>query len=137
MQVKTTRYHLITTRMAIVIVVQSLSHIWLFCNSMDHTPPGSFIHGISWWLSGKESTCQCRRYRFNFWVRKLPWRRKWQPSPVFLPGKSHGQRSLVAIVHWVSKSQTPLSTPSTCKPLGGKFSLVVSFQYCTQALCGC
>ena len=49
-------------------------------------------------LSGKESTCQCRRLRrheFDPWVRKIPWRRKWQPSPVFLPGKSHGQRSLV------------------------------------------
>ena len=47
-----------------------------------------------WWLSSKESTCQCRRRRFNPWVGKIPWRRKWQPMPVFLPGKSHGQRSL-------------------------------------------
>ena len=37
---------------------------------------------------------QCRRCRFDPWVRKIPWRRKWQPTPVFLPGKSHGQRSL-------------------------------------------
>jgi len=34
-------------------------------------------------------------HRFNPWVGKIPWRRKWQPIPVFLPGKSHGQRSLV------------------------------------------
>ena len=47
-----------------------------------------------WWLSGKESACQCRRYRFNPWVRKSPWRRKWQPNTLFLPEKSHGQRSL-------------------------------------------
>ena len=46
------------------------------------------------WLSGKESACQCRRPRFNSWVGKIPWRRKWQPTPVFLPGESHGQRSL-------------------------------------------
>ena len=48
--------------------------------------------------SGKEPTCQCRRHkrlRFDPWVRKIPWRRAWQPIPVFLPGKSHGQRSLV------------------------------------------
>ena len=32
---------------------------------------------------------------FNTWVRKIPWSRKWQPTPVFLPGESHGQRSLV------------------------------------------
>ena len=51
--------------------------------------------GFPWWLSGKESTCQCRRHRYNPWVRKTPWRRKWQTTPVFLPGKSHGQRSLV------------------------------------------
>ena len=47
------------------------------------------------WLSSKESICQCRRRRFDSWVSKIPWRRKWQPAPVFLPGKSHGQRSLV------------------------------------------
>ena len=46
------------------------------------------IHGLPRWLSGKESDCQCRRFRFN------PWRRKRQPSPEFLPGESHGQRSL-------------------------------------------
>ena len=34
-------------------------------------------------------------HRFDPWVGKIPWRRKWQPPPVFLPGKSHGQRSLV------------------------------------------
>ena len=42
----------------------------------------------------KESACQCRRCRFDPWVRKIPWRRKWQPTPVFLPGELHGQRSL-------------------------------------------
>ena len=50
---------------------------------------------LSWWFSGKESTCQCRRHRFDPWVEKIPWRKKWQPIPVFLPGKSHGQRSLM------------------------------------------
>ena len=43
--------------------------------------------------SGKESTCQCRRHkrcRFDHWVRKIPWRRKEQPTPAFLPGKFHG-----------------------------------------------
>ena len=40
-------------------------------------------------------TCQCRRPRFDSWVWKILWRRKWQPTPVFLPGEYHGQRSLV------------------------------------------
>ena len=48
----------------------------------------------SWWLSGKESACHRRRLGFNLWVGKIPWRRKWQPSSVILPGKSHGQRNL-------------------------------------------
>ena len=46
---------------------------------------------------GKEPACQCRspeRCGFNPWIRKIPWRRKWQPTPVFLPRKFHGQRSL-------------------------------------------
>ena len=50
--------------------------------------------GLSRWLSGKESGCQCRRLGFDPWVRKIPWRRKWQPTAVFLPGEPHGQRSL-------------------------------------------
>ena len=47
--------------------------------------------------SGKEPACQCRRHEtpgFNLWVGKIPWRRKWQPTSGFLPGRSHGQRSL-------------------------------------------
>ena len=47
--------------------------------------------------SGKEPACQCRRYkrcRFDPWVGKIPWKRKWQPTLVFLPGESHGLRSL-------------------------------------------
>ena len=46
-------------------------------------------------LSGKEPTCPCRRPEFHPWIRKIPWRRKWLPTPVFLPGEFHGQRSLV------------------------------------------
>ena len=42
--------------------------------------------GLPWWLSGKESSCQYRRHSFDPWVEKIPWRRKWQPTPVFLPG---------------------------------------------------
>ena len=55
------------------------------------------------WCSVKESTCQCRRPGFHPWVGKIPWRRKWQPIPVFLPGKSHGQRSLAGYSPWGHK----------------------------------
>jgi len=50
--------------------------------------------GLCWWFCGEELACRCRRHRFNPWVRKISWRRKWQPFPVFLPGKSQGQRSM-------------------------------------------
>ena len=51
------------------------------------------------WFNGKESACQCRRCKrhgLDLWFRKIPWRQKWQPTPVFLPAKFHGQRNLKA-----------------------------------------
>ena len=56
--------------------------------------------------SGKEPTCQCRRLKrwgLSPWVGKIPWRRAWQPTPVVLPGESHGQRSLVGYSPWGHK----------------------------------
>ena len=52
----------------------------------------SFLNGSA----GKESACQCRRQERGFdpWVERIPWKRIWQPTPVCLPEKSHGQRSL-------------------------------------------
>ena len=77
---------------------------------------------LSWWLSGKESACQFRRLEFNPRVRKSPWRRKWQPTPVFLPRKSNGQRILVGyvpsigsqrVVHdWVTVTFASLTDPA-------------------------
>ena len=57
---------------------------------MTYSPPG-----LPWWFSDKESTCQCRRCVFHLCIGKIPWRRKWQPTPGFLPGESHGWWSLV------------------------------------------
>ena len=51
----------------------------------------------------KNPPAKCKRVGFDPWVRKIPWRRKWQPTPVFLPGKSHGQRSLVGYSPWGHK----------------------------------
>ena len=59
---------------------------------------------------GKESSWQCRRYEFDLWVEKISCRRKWQPTPIFLKGESHGQRSLAAYtVQGVLKNLTGLS----------------------------
>ena len=54
-------------------------------------------------FSGKESACQCRRRGFNSWVRTITWRRKWQHSPVFLPGEFHQRGSLVGYSSWGCK----------------------------------
>ena len=54
-----------------------------------------YISELPWWLRRLSVCLQCGRPRFNPWIWKISWRRKWQPTPVFLPGKSHGQKSLV------------------------------------------
>ena len=55
------------------------------------------------WVSGKEPACQYKRCRFDPRVRKIPWRREWPPTPIFLLGKSHGQRSLAWYSPWGRK----------------------------------
>ena len=67
---------------------------WIFILLVETYPQ----LGLSRWLSGKE-----RRWGFDPWVRKTPWRKKWQLSPIFLPGESHGQRSLVGYSPWGPK----------------------------------
>ena len=86
--------------------------------------------GLSQWLSGKESACQCRRHKFDPWVRKIPWRRKWQPTPVFLPGKSHRQRSLVGYtVHGVTRFRHNLVTKQLHKTKIFNASKIVYYLY--------
>ena len=65
--------------------------------------------------SDKEPACQYRRHKrrgFDPWVGKIFWSRKWQSTPVFLPGEPHGWRSFAGL-HGVAKSQTQLKEPST------------------------
>ena len=72
------------------------------------------ITALTW--SSQVAQCQCRRLRFNSWVRKIPWRRKWQPAPVFLPRESHGQRSQAGYSPWCLKeSDTTEVKHSLCK----------------------
>ena len=56
---------------------------------------------------------QCRRLGFSPWVGKITWRNKWQPTPVFLPGESHGQRSLTGYSLRDRKGRTRLSDYTT------------------------
>ena len=68
---------------------------------------GLLISGSFFFPGGsevKKSLClECERPGFNPWVGKIPWRRKWQPTPVLLPGESHGGRSLVGYSPWGRK----------------------------------
>ena len=83
----------------------SITTIWLFTYDSHNI-------GLPWWLPGKEPICQCRGSRFDPSVRKIPWRRIWQPTPVSMSGKSYGQsrwRSLVDAVNGVAKSWLGLS----------------------------
>ena len=96
--------------------------IWLtfFCTSLkaaacqeNHPlfPPGTILWDFPGGATGKEHVCQCRwgkRGGFNLWVRKITWRRAWQPTPVFLPGKSLDRGAWGVTVHRVTKSQTQL-----------------------------
>ena len=90
---------------------------------------------LSWasrWLRAKESTCQCRRHGFYLWVGRIPWRRKWQPPPVFLPGKSHRERSLVGCGPWGRKESDTTEHAHT------SFSLKITSYTratCTQEAC--
>ena len=78
---------------------------FIFNNSMNCEIATGYLHkwGFPGGASGKQPNCQCRRRWLDPWVRKIPWKREWQPTPVFLPGKFHGQRSLVGYSPWGHK----------------------------------
>ena len=74
--------------------------------SLTRTPFIIWLLYLSSGANGKEPTCRCRRCKswgFYPWVKKISWRRKWQLTPVFLPGESHGKRSLVGYSPWSHK----------------------------------
>ena len=66
----------------------------------------TYITGLPGGANSKESTCQCKKLKKHVLdplVGKMPWNKKWQPTPVFLPGESHGQKSLVSYSPWGRK----------------------------------
>ena len=116
------RPHLFTFGFIFITVGGGSSTLWYWI----HLPSWIWEALYAKWLFGKSTeefdlrqggsvvkkACQCRRHRrrgFDPWVRKIVWRRKWQPTPVFLPGESHGQRSLAGYSPQGFKSQIGLS----------------------------
>ena len=88
------------------VVRRSQTHTFCATTAWPETALSSALPvytGLSRSHSGKESTCQSRRHGFHPWVRKIPWRRKRQLTSVFLPGKFHGQSSLVGYSPWGRK----------------------------------
>ena len=89
-------------------------HSWVVCVVL------STLHSVHYF--NHQHICKvetvistCRRSRFNPWVRKIPWRRKWQPTPVLLPRESHGQRSFAAYSPWDGKESDMTERPTYTK----------------------
>ena len=86
-----------------LLLPQDLCTCYAFCLELS---PSDYLPVLFRWFSGKESTCQRKRFRrleFDPWIGKIPWRRKWQPIPIFVSGGFHGQRSLVGYSSWGRK----------------------------------
>ena len=84
---------------------------WSPSSSAFPSAPPPLTMGLHpWWLSGEEPALKCTRHRFDSCVRKISWGRKWQPTPAFLPGKFHGQRSLVGYSPWGCRVRHSLAT---------------------------
>jgi len=62
--------------------------------------------GFPWWFRQSRICLQCRRPGFNLWVGKIPWRREWQPTAVFLPGEFVDRGAWWATLHGVAESNT-------------------------------
>ena len=90
-EIRMTRLHLKENSLALSLFPHSYSFAWIFF-FFFHFPVAQMV-----------KTLQCRRPGFNPWAGKIPWKRKWQPTPVSLPGESHGQRSLVSYSPWDCK----------------------------------
>ena len=89
--------------------------------------------GLLGGTSGKEPACQCRRHKgrgLDPWVRKIPWRRACQPTPVFLPGGFHEQRSLVGYSPWSHKESDMTERLSTHTP---RSDIIQHCSVCTQS----
>ena len=106
----------------------SPSFLLLFCPSWVTNIRQKCLWSFPSGSAGKEPNCQCRKYkRHEFYplgifiplVGKIPWKRKWQPTPVFLPGKSHEQRSLAGYSPWGHKESDTTEQPNNKEMLCG------------------
>ena len=100
-------------KFSVVLVIHIHWKMPLIPRALPLLMPVFYTRGLPGGAVGKEYTYQYRRLKrcgFNPWKGMIPWRRKWQPTPVFLPRKFHAPRSLAGYSPWGHKSQTRLST---------------------------
>ena len=96
-----------TPELAFFLILSLPSSVWGYNNNKKMAT--SKMGRASQVALVKEPAChckRCKRHEFDPWVGKIPWRRAWQSTPVFLPGESHGQRNLVGYSPQVAKIQT-------------------------------
>ena len=94
--------------------VYGVAQSWTRLKQLSSSSSSSLVLGFPGGASGKEPACQCRRHKrcgFDPWVRKISWRRAWQPILVCLPGESHGQRSLAGYRPWGCKESDKTEAP--------------------------
>ena len=112
---------------------RGLQHTSLPCPSLSEFTQTHVHWGFPGGSVGKESACQYRRHKrcgFDPWIGKIPWKRKWQPTPIFLPGKFHEQSSLAGyspLSQWchliISFSVIPFSSCPQSFPASGSFPM--------------
>ena len=73
------------------------------------------ISGLPWWLRQQRIHLQCRRPGFDPWIKKVPWRRAWQPTPAFLPENPNGERSLAGCSSWGRRVAHDWASKHTCQ----------------------
>ena len=88
-----------------------------------------FTHKLPRRYSSKESACQCERPRFDPWIGKIPWRREWQLTPVFLPGKSRGQGTLEGYSPWGCKELDTTVTNTSLHALLWDAAMIENYWY--------
>ena len=124
------------------VYISPVYPLFLITVGLQYIHPLTLQHtGLPSWCRGKESACPYRRpWRCGFdpWVGNIPWWRKWQPTPIFLPGKSHGQRSLAGCSpRGCKESDTTEHTQqhNSQHTVNALSSEIVNQQYVSDELC--
>ena len=110
-------------------IIGQVIQVYTHTHAHTHT---HHTHTFPWWLR----RCTACSTGFNPWIRKMPWRMEWQPTPLFLPGEFHGQRSLVGYNPWGCKEldtieQLTHSHKHTLNIYSFKGSFPLQIKYCS------